>query len=204
MSAILKAYLESEKEIKRYLKRLTSNSSSVDDYAQEAFLKSFAAETRSTIKEPRAFLFKVARNVVFGEARHKKTSASGYIQDAEDLDQMLDDNQPSPEVWLDGRRKLLLFSTAVANLPEQCRKAFLLRRVEGLQYGQIADRMGISVSMVEKHVQRGLVKCNAYLREQGYDMSEFGATTKDAAKSSPLTKPKPLTKLAEQVESSDE
>ena len=44
MSAILKAYLESEKEIKRYLKRLTSNSSSVDDYAQEAFLKSFAVK----------------------------------------------------------------------------------------------------------------------------------------------------------------
>ena len=62
----------------------------------------------------------------------------------------------------------------------------------------------MKTSLVEKHVQRGLVKCNAYLREQGYDMSEFGAATKDAAKSSPLIKPKPLTKLAEQVESSDE
>ena len=38
--------------------------------------------------------------------------------------------------------------------------------------------MDISVSAVEKHVVNGLLKCNQYLREQGYEPAEFGAAIK--------------------------
>jgi RNA polymerase sigma factor (sigma-70 family) len=182
MSSILKAFVENEAAIKRFLRRFTSDSSYVDDFAQETFLKSFAAETRTNISEPKAFLFKVARNIVLSDVRHEKTSASGNVEEVDDMNQVLDEKQSTPESWLDGRQKLLIFSKAVAQLSPQCRKALLLRRVDGLEYKQIADRLGITVSTVEKHVTRGLLRCGRYLREQGYEPSEFGSAIKEAKK----------------------
>ena len=175
MSDILKTFLENEAAIKRFLARFSSASQNVEDYAQETFLKSFAAEIRSPIEEPKAFLFKVAKNVVLTDIRKNKRSANGYLEDVDDIAQILDEGQAATEEWLDGRKKLILFTKAVAHLTPQCRKAFLLRRIDGLRYKQIANRMDISVSAVEKHVTNGLLKCNRYLREQGYEPSEFGA-----------------------------
>ena len=178
MSAILKAFIENENAIKRFLKRFTSASQNVDDYAQEAFLKSFAAEVRGPIQEPKAFLFKVAKNVVLNDARTNSRSAIGHVTEGYDVSMIADEVQAAPEDWLDSRKKLISFAKAVACLSPQCRKAFLLRRMEGLQYKQIANRMDISVSAVEKHVTNGLLRCNRHLREHGYEPSEFGAELK--------------------------
>lgn len=175
MSDILKTFVENERAIKRFLARFSSAPQKVDDYAQETFLKGFAAEMRTPIEQPKAFLFKVAKNVVLTDVRKNSRSATGHLQDTDDMAQVLDETQGTVEEWLDGRRKLTMFAKAVAQLTPQCRKAFLMRRVDGLQYKQIANRMDISVSAVEKHVANGLVKCNKYLREQGYEPSEFGA-----------------------------
>lgn len=184
MSNILKTFLENEAAIKRFLVRFSSTTNNVDDYAQETFLRGFAAETRTTIKEPKAFLFKIAKNVALTDARKTKRSPSGYLEEIEDVTQLLDEQRTSAEEWIDGRKKLSLFAIAVAHLSPQCRKAFLLRRVDGLAYKQIANRMGITVSGVEKHVTNGLLKCNRYLCEQGYEPSEFGAAL-NAAKKAP-------------------
>jgi len=185
MSDILKAFLENEAAIKRFLKRYCSVSQTVEDYAQETFLKGFAAETRTTIAEPKAFLFKIAKNVALAESRKNSRSANGHLQEVEDVSQILDEEQSTQDEWLDGRKKLIQFSKAVAHLTPQCRRAFLMRRIDGLQYKQIANRMGISVSAVEKHVANGLLKCNRHLRAKGYEPSEFGAALKVAQKLPP-------------------
>ena len=185
MSDIFRVFIENEAAIKRFLKRFSSASNKVDDYAQETFLRGFAAETRTQIKEPKAFLFQVARNVVLTDARKDSRSAIGHLQHEDDIAEVIDERQATSEEWIDGRRKLTLLSKAVAQLSPQCRKAFLLRRVDGLHYKQIANRMGISVSGVEKHVTNGLLKCNRYLSEQGYDPTEFGAAIKAAKTATP-------------------
>lgn len=179
MSDVFRAFKENEKAIKRFLLRFSSAPEKIDDYAQETFLKGFAAEIRAPIEEPKAFLFKIAKNVVLSEVRKNSRSATGYLHDTEDVTQLVDEAQAKTEDWFDSRKKLTLLSLAIAQLTPQCRKAFVLRRIDGLQYKQIANRMDISVSAVEKHVANGLVKCNSYLRELGYEPSEFGAEIKD-------------------------
>ena len=178
MSIIMKVFQENEIALKRFIKRFTSASHNVDDFAQETFLKGFAAELRMQIHEPKAFLFKIAKNVALTEVRKDSRSPRGYLKDVEDISQILDEDQATAEDWLDGRKKLILFSKAVAQLTPRCREAFLMRRIDNLQYKQIANRMDISVSAVEKHVTTGLLRCNKYLREQGYKPSEFGAAIK--------------------------
>jgi RNA polymerase sigma-70 factor (ECF subfamily) len=174
MSQILKAYLENEKGLRKYVSRLCARPQDVDDLLQETFLKGFASELKVDITHPKAFLFKVATNLALMDRRKKKAKPAEFLEDFGGSDIVLDESQIAADSWIDGRRKLALFAKAVAHLTPQCRRAFLLRRIEGLQYKQIADRMNISVSAVEKHVANGLLKCNAYLRAQGYDPSEFG------------------------------
>ena len=82
------------------------------------------------------------------------------------------------ETVLDSRRKLAALSIAISELPPVCRKVFILRKIEGLPIKEIAARLKISVSSVEKHGAEGLVKCNRRMCELGYDPQEFGAATK--------------------------
>lgn len=168
MSEILKAFLQNEAAIRRYLARFRASAQEVQDFVQETFLRGFAAEMKSQIKEPKAYLFQIAKSLALETIRKSHRTPTSTLDDSGGIDLILDEEQADAEEWLEGRRKLALFVRAVAELPPQCRTAFLMRRVEGLQYKQIANRMNISVSAVEKHVTAGLLKCSAYLREHGY------------------------------------
>jgi RNA polymerase sigma factor (sigma-70 family) len=173
MSQILKAFLHNEAAIRRYLGRYRASAQEVQDLVQETFLRGFAAEMKAEIKEPKAYLFQIAKSLALEMIRKDHRTPTSALEDCGGPDLILDEDQAAAEEWLEGRRKLALFVRAVAQLPPQCRMAFLMRRIEGLQYKQIANRMSISVSAVEKHVTAGLLKCNAYLREHGYDPREL-------------------------------
>ena len=67
------------------------------------------------------------------------------------------------------RDKLGAFSDAVDTLPPQCRRVFMMQRFEGLTYKEIASRLDISTSTVEKHLQKALRRCTDYLVDKGFD-----------------------------------
>ena len=185
MSEILKAFLKNEAGIRRHLKRFCPRASDLDDIVQETFLRGFAAETRRPIKEPKAYLYRIARNIALDKARRNSLVPMDSLEDSGGSSLILDENQAMADERLDGQRKLALFAEAVAHLPLQCRKAFLMRHVEGFPYKQIATRMNISVSTVEKHVTVGLLKCDSYLRSHGYEPSEFGSVVKSMPEEAP-------------------
>lgn len=174
MSRILDAFLKNERGLRRSLTKFSLRDHDIDDVVQETFIKGFAAELKSDIREPKRFLYRVARNIAISHLRKNKTSPTDALEDFGGADVVLDEAQQSAESLVDSRQKIIVLTEAVAHLPPQCRKAFLMRRVEGLAFKQIAVRMDISVSAVEKYVKTGLLKCNAFLRERGYQPSEFG------------------------------
>lgn len=183
MSEILNAFLRNEAAIRRFLNRRRVNAAAADDLLQETFLRGFAAELKNEIREPKAYLFQIANSLVLENVRRNSRSPTQALEDCGGTDVLPDEDQAAAEEWLEGRRKLALFVRAVAELPPQCRKAFLMRRIDGLQYKQIANRMNISVSAVEKHVTTALLKCNAYLRERGYDPREMAGAVKSSPES---------------------
>nr|WP_258077542.1 sigma factor-like helix-turn-helix DNA-binding protein [Xanthomonas arboricola] len=62
----------------------------------------------------------------------------------------------------DARRILQhLHTHTLPALPPRCRQAFILNRIDGLTYPQVAAAMDISIKMVEKHISRALAACRA-------------------------------------------
>lgn len=66
---------------------------------------------------------------------------------------------------LEFRDKVAALSVLLNELPVACRTAFIMNKVEGLSHREIAETLGISVSMVEKHMLRALSHCRDVRRE---------------------------------------
>lgn len=64
--------------------------------------------------------------------------------------------QASPERHASDQQQLALVRAAILDLPPRCREVYLLNRLDGLSYPAIAQRCGISLKAVEKHVSRAL------------------------------------------------
>lgn len=175
LADILTIFLDNEKALRRYLGRFLTRAQDIEDVAQEAFLKTFAADAKSEIQAPKSFLFAVAKNTALNERARKTNSTSVSLEDFDGSPVLEDSGQVGAEQELDSKRKLMVFAQAVASLPPNCRRAFLLRKMEGLKVKEIAREMNISVSGVEKHIATGLVKCSLFFKEHGYDPAEFGA-----------------------------
>jgi RNA polymerase sigma factor (sigma-70 family) len=167
MSTILETYLENEMALKRFLRRFIKSREGADDLAQEAFLRAFAAESDRVIVSPKAFLFKVARNLALNELARQSSAAIEPLGDFEGQEVLEDSSQAAVDDAVDGRERIRMLARAIAALPPQCAKVFILRKMQGLSQKEIAARLDISVRTVENHVALGLVRCKAYMRAHG-------------------------------------
>lgn len=183
MSKILRAFIDNEGAIRRVFARYFSRSEDVDDLTQETFIKSFAAELKTDVREPKAFLLRVAKNLALSEVKKKSRVDTDYLEEKGPPEVLKDEVRPSVEDEYDARRKLAVFAQALASLPATHRQALLMRKMEHLRFKQIAKRLDVSVSTAEKRVASALVMCNAFLREAGYDPAEFGAASPASTKS---------------------
>ena len=172
LSTILEAYLENEVALKRYLRRFTRSREGADDLAQEAFVRAFAAESGRVIESPKAFLFKVAKNLALNELARQSTAAFAPLGDLEGQEVLEDSSQVAVDDVVDSRERIRLLARAISALPPQCAKVFLLRKMQGLSQKEIAVRLNISVRTVENHVAVGLTRCRAFMREHGGPVGE--------------------------------
>ena len=167
MSTVLEAYLQNETALKRYLRRFTKSREAADDLAQEAFLRAFAAESGHLIDTPKPFLFKVAKNLALNELARQSSMAVEPLGDFEGLEVLEDSSQVAVDDVVDSRERIRLLARAIAALPPQCAKVFILRKMQGLPQKEIAVRLNISVRTVENHVALGLSRCRAFIRDHG-------------------------------------
>lgn len=131
-----------------------------EDIVQEAFVRFHRAGHDLCGPDARPLLFVIARNIQLdGWKSAGRETARRSADDVHDLDsgpRALASETPAADQHLIGRQNLAAAAAVIRALPPKTRDAFLLHRFEALTYRQIADRLGVSVSMVEKHIAEAL------------------------------------------------
>jgi len=163
-SPVTSAFLEHSTFIRKYLRRFFRQKQDIEDVAQEAFLRAYIAEQNKDIEEPKAFLFSIAKNVALNKLSAKSAEITDYIADL--APSVVLQSEPSAEADAESQQTLGLYCEAVAALPQKCREAYLLRKVHGLGHDEIAKRMGVSLSSVEKYLLKGILACRAYVSQR--------------------------------------
>lgn len=130
------------------------------DLTQDTFVRyaSLCPERRSqAIVEPRFFLMRILGNLIIDLGRSRARRDVHVTLD--ELQDELCDPRPGPERLLELRQQLQLLHLALSELPDNCRQALLLNRVDGLTHQAVAERLEVSPSMVSKYIMRGLRHC---------------------------------------------
>jgi len=166
-SKIAIAYLKNESALRAFISRFVNKAPDIEDISQEAFLRAFKAEKKTEIHNPRAFLFRTARNVALNELTRKSNILTDYIEENCSLDVIA--TTKAVDEQFDDKQKFKLFCSAVTDLPPKCQRVFIMRKVYGFSHKEIAKALGISTSTVEKHVATGLLRCRGYMRENAAD-----------------------------------
>jgi RNA polymerase sigma-70 factor (ECF subfamily) len=163
-SKLYETYVDCEISLKRFLRNFLKKPEDIEELAQEAFLRTFTVELQQEIKSPKAYLFRAARNIALRELSKKTRQLTDYLE--ESVDDNLLGKVSSLEEELIAQQKLKQCCEAIADLPEQCRRVFLLRKVHALSHKEIAQQLGISNSTVEKHIAKGVDRFTQYMATQ--------------------------------------
>lgn len=146
-------------EILHFLRKRMDNASDAADMTQDVFTQWLGYSDRAKVEQPRAFLFQMARNLLSDHWRRQKVRHAALETEASD--EAAADNDPLDHAQQAQRLEQL--REVLAELSPRRREALMLHRFEGLTQAQIAERMDISVSMVEKHIAAALLQCKQRL-----------------------------------------
>lgn len=167
-SKLTRVFVENNLYLRNYLKRFLYSEQDIEDVVQEVYIKASKAEKarEEDLEHPKAFLFTIAKNLAINELNHKSKKRTSYISDCLDSLDEVDGENNSTELEAEANQSLEVHCEAISKLPEKGRLVYLLKRVHGLKHQEIADRLEISLSSVEKHLSLALVYCSEYVQKK--------------------------------------
>jgi RNA polymerase sigma factor (sigma-70 family) len=147
--------LPHEGALRAWLRRRRVGGLDIDDIIQETYTRLIAAESVSHVQDARSYTFQIAGSVVIDHLRRMKVVPISSVPDLDYLEVVSDD--PSPERQVIDRDELHRLAQMIAGLPGKVRDVFTLRRVYGLSQREVAEKLGLAESTVEKHMSRGFL-----------------------------------------------
>lgn len=163
-SKVTSTFLEHGSFLRAFIKKFLKLPQDIEDIAQEAYVRAFKAEQSAEVEHPKALLFTVAKNIALNELQTKARRVTDYIEECQlEKDEPISASLEEDMQALDG---LETYCGAVDSLPEQCRRVYLLRKVHGLSHKEIASHLNITVRSVERHLQKGVLRCRNYIKEK--------------------------------------
>ncbi|MEZ2415140.1 RNA polymerase sigma factor [Muriicola sp. E247] len=149
-------FKSNSKTIFNYIYYKYGNEEKAYDAVQEAFVKLWENCAKVAPDKAKAFVYKVANNLYLNVLKAEKVRLK-YAEKA-----TKDRNQESPEFLLEEKEFKEKLDRALDSLPENQRTVFLLNRIDGKKYAEIAEMEGVSVKAIEKRMHLALKS----LREQ--------------------------------------
>ncbi|MCY1479185.1 RNA polymerase sigma factor CarQ [compost metagenome] len=140
------------KTLRNYLFYKFGNEEQANDVSQEAFVKLWENCGQVPLEKAKSFIYKVANNATLNQIAHQKV-VLGYAK----KENPTQHTNESPEFILEEEQFKKKLDQAIQNLTEGQRTAFLLNRIDGKKYSEIAAMLDISVKAVEKRIHGALV-----------------------------------------------
>lgn len=141
---------EQRRPLLHFLRSRTPTEQDAEDVLQESLVRLMRYRDSESPTGWKPLLYRIAANVAHDQRRAATSRHSGDHVALDELELAADDR--SPEQRADCDQQLARLSEAIMALPPKCQRVYLLKRVYGFSRAQIAERCGISVKMVEKHI----------------------------------------------------
>ncbi|MDR5171332.1 sigma-70 family RNA polymerase sigma factor [Methylobacillus flagellatus] len=157
LAVIGQLYAEHHPWLVKWLYRHLGCPHNAADLAQDTFTRVLTAREKLYVDEAKALLTLIAKGLVVDH--YRRSALEQAFQDA--LASLPEASEPSPEAQALALEAVLAVDRMLAELPGNVRKAFLLSRIDGLSYAEIADRLEVSVSSVQQYMLRAYAACYA-------------------------------------------
>jgi len=172
------------RELLNFLSRAVNDRHAAADLAQESYVRVLALQqSGEQVIEPRALLYRTARNLVID--RHRRSVVRGQSFDAEAIEDgdaaadvfatLAAPAASEPETAAMSAQAVEAMLAVIGDLPLRCREAFILHKFDGLSQAEVARRMGISVTMVERHIKLAMQACRRC--QDAQDLASFSSST---------------------------
>lgn len=149
--------------LNRYFLRRRLRAEDAEDCVQEVFVRLSRRRGLASLENMEGYLFETAASVAVDHGRR------GRVRSEDRHDPYEEDRHAVPvfasDRVLEGKQELALVLEGLRELPERTRNVFILARLERMRHAEIARRLGIGVSTVEKHVVRALAHLTRRLGE---------------------------------------
>src|SRR5688500_6370534 len=128
--------------LRRHLARAVSRivpPRDIEDIVQETYVRVCQVDQPETIRHPRSFLYRIACNIALDHAKRAESRLTDSMDDAADWDEHFDLARSGDETYdqVAAKQEFEFFCEAVRQLPLQCRRAFVLRKVYGYSQKEI-------------------------------------------------------------------
>jgi RNA polymerase sigma factor (sigma-70 family) len=161
---ITRLFRDHNQALIRFLALRLRSQQEAREVAQEAYVRLLQLGRPGAVSFLRALLFKIAANLAVDRIRHEQTvrrcAREGSLTEEWAL-------PPTPERAAHSAQELQLVQRLIDELPPKCRQAFLLHRLQGLAFPEVARRMGLGERMVRTYVVRAVLYCRAGLEAAG-------------------------------------
>lgn len=144
----------------RFILIKNKNKEEAFDVVQEAFIKIWENCNKFDLLKAKSYLFSIANNIFLNVKKHEKV-VRNFENNATDLYIETE----TPESTLRQKEFKQKLEKAIANLTDSSREVFLLNRIEGKKYKEIAELLGISVKAVEKRMSKALLTLRLKIEE---------------------------------------
>jgi RNA polymerase sigma-70 factor (ECF subfamily) len=148
----------------------------IEDIVQETYVRvcRFNSKLRSgrrssqaeqeVIREPRALMVRVARNIALDHIKRADLRLTDSLdEDLTSNPELVSCQEDHTYLQAASDEEFSRFCEAVRQLPQQCRRVFVLKKVYGYSQQEIAVALGLSESTVEKHVAKGIRLCAEHI-----------------------------------------
>lgn len=150
--------------LKRYFSKRIKETHDIEDLVQEVFARLAKRRRVSEIDKLGGYVFQTASSVLTDWLRYRRSrNADRHVQIIGDDD--VDAAGFSPERVLIGKKRLADVTAIIMEMPERTRTIFVLRRMEGLRYRDIAARLKLPLRTVERHMAAAAQHLESRIRD---------------------------------------